>query len=344
MGMPGPIPEEFCRDECWAVDVPNKTSRGVGDTFHKISHATGIERVVELVGGCSGCGERKEFLNRLVPYTATGDSVREVRNVCDVPVASNFTGPVVRNLMMYLYPIRQHEVWRWNIEQIRRRLPLFNGKRIITVATDHATNTADEAQEAFGDERIDKWIIERNDPARWEMLGLPRMLSYCHSCDPNEITFYCHGKGVQGPAHVSDPHFLEQPRAKWATTMYESCLDYMPLVEKALESHTFAGSFKRKMNHGVKPFWSTWHFAGTFYWFRNAKLFSNPKWAVFDKSWYGAETYPGQLVGWYQAANLFGEHAPIQYTVESWRDVIDPAWAAWKEANKEHHRPCTIQS
>lgn len=354
VGIPGAIPESFCAADCWVVNRPNEKSRGVGDTIHKALHVTGIDNVVSAVSsvigsGCGGCGDRKELLNRILPYTPAGDRVDETRVVCDSVSRSDavpFAGPVRRNLMMYIYPLRQFGVWRWNVAQIRQRLPLFNGRKIITIATDHATDSAEDVQAAFGadSERIDSWIIDRNDPARWEMLGLPRMLSYCHSCDPHDITFYCHAKGVQGPAHVDDPGFSDQPRAKWARVMYESCLDYMPLVELALERHTFAGSFKRRMTHGERPYRSSWHFAGTFYWFRNASLFSIPHWHVFDQQWYGAETWPGQLVGWYQAAGLFGSHAPIQYLAESWRDVIDPAWAAWKEANREHHRPCTIRS
>lgn len=336
----GPIPPGYC-DRCQWRNLPQINERGVGDTVHSILHRTGVDRIVEAIGGCGGCGERKELLNRLLPYASGGDQA--VNHVHCNHRETAISDPR-RNLMMYLYPIAQHEVWRWNIKQIRQRMPLFNGKRIVTIATDEATNSADEVVSEFGDERIDEWIIGRNDPARWEMMGLPRMLSYCHSSDPNEITFYCHGKGVQGPAHVTDPLLREQPRIKWATVMYESCLDYMPLVERALERHTFAGSFKRRMTHGEKPFRSSWHFAGTFYWFRNCKLFGLPHWNVFNQQWYGAETYPGQLVGWYQAAGLFGSHAPIQYLVESWRDVIDPAWEAWKEANREYHQPCTIPS
>jgi hypothetical protein len=239
--------------------------------------------------------------------------------------------------MMYIYPIRQHEVWRWNIEQIRQRMHLFNGKRIVAVMTDHATNSVDEVQAAFCDERIDAWVVGRNDPTRWEMQGLPRMMEYVYSCDPNEITFYCHAKGVQGPAHVTDPLLCEQPRIKWATAMYGACLDDMPFVEKQLETHTFAGAFKRRMVHGEPPYRSSWHFAGTFYWFRNARLFALPNWHHFDHQWYGAETYPGQLVGWGQAAGLFCDHPPVLYLPEAWTWQVDAMWEQWKR----EHGLCT---
>jgi len=44
-------------------------SRGLGDTIHKFTSATGIKKVVDKVskGGC-GCGERRDSLNRVFPY------------------------------------------------------------------------------------------------------------------------------------------------------------------------------------------------------------------------------------------------------------------------------------
>ncbi len=44
-------------------------SRGLGDTIHNFTSATGIKKVVDRVskGGC-GCGERRDSLNRVFPY------------------------------------------------------------------------------------------------------------------------------------------------------------------------------------------------------------------------------------------------------------------------------------
>lgn len=49
-----------------------KKSRGLGDTIEKITKATGIKAVVDLVsevtGKDCGCAKRKEQLNELIPY------------------------------------------------------------------------------------------------------------------------------------------------------------------------------------------------------------------------------------------------------------------------------------
>jgi hypothetical protein len=51
---------------------PSMPSRGLGDTIAKLTHATGIDKVVKAVtknrpGGC-GCAGRQAALNRAVPY------------------------------------------------------------------------------------------------------------------------------------------------------------------------------------------------------------------------------------------------------------------------------------
>ena len=47
-------------------------SRGLGDTIEKITTATGIKKVVdtisEITGVPCGCSEKKEALNKLIPY------------------------------------------------------------------------------------------------------------------------------------------------------------------------------------------------------------------------------------------------------------------------------------
>jgi hypothetical protein len=48
------------------------TSRGLGDTIHKVTSVTGIKKVVDTVakatGKDCGCNKRKDALNRAFPY------------------------------------------------------------------------------------------------------------------------------------------------------------------------------------------------------------------------------------------------------------------------------------
>lgn len=59
----------------WRPSAVHAKSRGLGDTIAKITHATGIDIMVDYVsekvtgkkGGC-GCKARQEKLNQIVPY------------------------------------------------------------------------------------------------------------------------------------------------------------------------------------------------------------------------------------------------------------------------------------
>jgi len=49
-----------------------KKSKGLGDTIEKITTATGIKKIVDVVSNAvkkdCGCKAKKETLNRLFPY------------------------------------------------------------------------------------------------------------------------------------------------------------------------------------------------------------------------------------------------------------------------------------
>jgi hypothetical protein len=48
-------------------------SKGLGDTIEKITKATGIKKVVDLLIDDCGCDERKEKLNKKYPYEKTNE-------------------------------------------------------------------------------------------------------------------------------------------------------------------------------------------------------------------------------------------------------------------------------
>jgi len=42
-------------------------SRGLGDSIHKVTKATGITKLIGK-SGCGGCGRRRTTLNKMFPY------------------------------------------------------------------------------------------------------------------------------------------------------------------------------------------------------------------------------------------------------------------------------------
>lgn len=63
--------EYYAKGVYKVVDIPEK-SKGLGDTIEKITKATGIkwavDKISEAVGKDCGCEQRKQTLNKLVPY------------------------------------------------------------------------------------------------------------------------------------------------------------------------------------------------------------------------------------------------------------------------------------
>lgn len=43
-------------------------SKGLGDTVAKITHATGIAKIVKIITPNCRCDERQEWLNQKIPY------------------------------------------------------------------------------------------------------------------------------------------------------------------------------------------------------------------------------------------------------------------------------------
>lgn len=52
--------------------MPNRSSRGLGDTIEKVTHRTGVAWIVtnvaEMFGIDCGCDKRREFLNKVFAY------------------------------------------------------------------------------------------------------------------------------------------------------------------------------------------------------------------------------------------------------------------------------------
>lgn len=324
----GIVAEEYCRKHCDVFNLPVLHPQGLGDTVHQVTHALGVDRLVHAAIGECDCAERKAWLNRLLPYAPPADVP-----ACPEPPPGRlpFSGPVVRNLMMHIYPVRENQFWRWNVDQMLQRLHLFNGVRAIAIALGPETDDAETVQRAFDGHCINKWIIEPNEVALREVQTWPRLMASVFSCDPNAITFSCHAKGVRGGRSYDDPGIARRdPTSLWAQCMYETCLDGHRIAEQLLETHTFAGSLKcRGVWGGPGRYRASWHYAGTFYWFRNARLFSQPDWSDIEPAWYATETYPGTRVGWGQAGCIFGEHAGSPYDAETWERLL-PLWEQWR--------------
>jgi hypothetical protein len=116
--------------------------------------------------------------------------------------------------------------------------------------------------------------------------------------------------------------------------LWSANLDYWPVVNGLLQEYPVAGAFK-KVGHGFEGSASTWHWSGSFGWFRSAELFRR-SWRHQDSAWWSIESYPGLHYRPEEAGCVF--HEGRVPDLDMYRlDYVERAereFAAWKEANR----------
>lgn len=228
-----------------------------------------------------------------------------------------------RNLIMHVYPRACHPHWRRSVAHLVARFDQFTGRRIVSVAYDTGTDTPDMVKDAFGACEIE--IVAVRNSRLQEVESFPRLLEEV-SREPG-ITFYCHSKGCTHCSPFSASHI-------WCDAMAEVCLDYPQLIDCALTESDICGAFRSTMQiMGANS--PPWHFAGTWYWFRNDALFTRD-WRNVDPLLWGAESYPGRIFPMERGRCLFFDHAETTHLYDPafWDKAITPGLANWRRAMK----------
>lgn len=227
-----------------------------------------------------------------------------------------------RALTYHVWPTMRSDCWRWNVEQLSRRAGLFNGPKVLGVAIDETTHSADEVvrHAAAGGLTFDRVIVVRNNPKLREVVTFRPMLEAIGmpSRDPGLVVFSAHAKGTQ----YEDGSFTRD----WTELMYRSCLDYWPLVEQHLRHALFTGSFRE---FGLLGKWKDWAYSGTFYWWRAAEIAKREWWAV-DNWFAGSESWPGKLCDPRETRCLFLNDNRRLYDAEYFDGTVRPAWVTWQ--------------
>ena len=239
---------------------------------------------------------------------------------------------VIRNLLFHIGPFKGNGTWQRNVEQLRRRMNLFNGRRVVAIVTGGNLDHPDDVKRAFGGD-VSDYIVVPNNPSLREVATFTSLLERVQSVATNEVTFHAHAKGVQHPVNAS---VTVHP---WTDVMYETCLDYWPMVERLLLSHPCAGSFKK-----IGRFFSgdgsqsAWHYSGTFFWTRSCMTF-NRDWRKIDLIRFGSEAWPGLHFDIQAAAAIFYEGNGYDlYLMDFWKGTILPAYEKWKVAHASERR------
>lgn len=284
------------------------------------------------------CGSCKGGMEQEVPLYACTKKVlcsisQKVANVeccatCPEYVSvDNYNRSVIRHLAYHIAPFSGNGTWQRNIQQLRKRMDLFNGRRVVAIVTGPQLDSPDLVKQELGGD-VAEYIVMPNRPTLREVITFLPLLERVQSIEPNEVTFYAHAKGVTRPVNEG---VTVHP---WTDLMYETCLDYWPLVEDILRDYAAAGSFK-KVGNGFSGSRSSWHYSGTFFWIRNSILFQKQAWREVDQQWWGNESWLGLHLRPEEAGCIF--HQGVVPTLDlysmDYLKQVQKEYEVWKE----HH-------
>jgi len=239
----------------------------------------------------------------------------------------------VRNLIYHVYPLRKNNEWIRNLQQLRRRLHLFNGKRVVAVATAPNLDHPDFVAAVLG--KNVEYLICPNDPRLREVQTFLPLLQAVRSTTNHEATFYAHTKGC------SQHHDLNRDTLLairyWRNRMYHELLDHYPTIFCALADYAAAGCFKINVSQQTPPLMTSptgltsgdWHFAGTYFWFRHDRIFRDPHWSEIGDDPFAAEMWLGKLLDPPEAKSVYqpwpedNHPHPCLYDPEAHEDPIE---------------------
>ena len=254
------------------------------------------------------------------------------------PLASESIGST-RHLLYFVCPLHNGGIWQRNVAALKQRIGLFNGRRIVAIATGNPIrkrgirpanlDSPDMVINEFGDSGCEFQIVQ-NDRRLGEVVAWRQLWERVLPGGSDDVTFYGHAKGVTRQIHPTV--------SRWTEILYETCLDYWPLVQQQLREFPVTGSFK-KLGYCFPGVPSTFHYSGTFVWYRNADLASR-NWTAPPRQWAGTEALPGIIFKPEEGGELFhSAYGTVLncYSVDYMTRVIEPEYLKWQEANG-HHR------
>jgi len=222
------------------------------------------------------------------------------------------------NLIYHVCPYADSDVWRSNVEEIVRRWPIFNGKKVIAISTGKDMASVETVKKAFG--HTDCEFLEvPNSRSKRENASFALLMDRVRSTAPNEATFYAHAKGVTTIGDAAGVQY-------WRNGMYHTLLD-QPAV-KLLNTFPFVGTHRTPAQatfpDGITK--SCWHFAGTYWWFRNRDVFGRKDWReMIPPGGWGVEAYPAILYpDPAQVACVWMDNAVRPYDVDTYKlKIVD---------------------
>lgn len=269
----------------------------------KYGECTRERRGPDVAGCCKGCALFEPAPEPpAAPTNFCGEALRaklaeRKRSVIESQAYGRPQRPAIerRNLIYYLLPLYHPDgVWQWHVEQLRKHLHLFNGRRVVWIAAKPdgdnslAIEPAAKVRAAFGDDAASIEFIEQpNDPTLWERAAFLELLSRVASPAANEATFYFHAKGVR--------RAKQDAIRPWCEEIYRHNLGRCDDAMEALRYWSCAGIARgiTDADRGRKGSHIGWQFAGTGWWFRHDAIFTLPDWREVIVHSHAVEWYLG---------------------------------------------------
>jgi len=221
------------------------------------------------------------------------------------------------NLIYHVCPLRKNEVWRRNVRQLRQRLRIFNGRKIVAVVLGDDMEPCSSVRDEFGHDGHDIELLQLpNDPELRETATFLQLLEEVVSLDEAEATFYAHTKGNSTRDNALGAEY-------WRNAMYHHLLDHVNVCRDLLLRHPCVGTHKIVWPSTMRsPFPNrlsvgNWMFAGTFFWFRHDAVFGHPNWHEVPHDRYGAEAWLSTLFEPDEAATVFQPWPASEYPMPS---------------------------
>jgi hypothetical protein len=198
---------------------------------------------------------------------------------------------MIRDLIYHICPLLDNDIWIRNVEQLLARFHVFNGRKVIAIATGERMHSPDMVMGLFRGHDMVRFMKVPNDRNLREVASFPLLLDAVETENENVACFYAHTKGNSTVDSVEGATY-------WRNVMYLKLLDEWQDRMKDLEAGAAAvgthligwpkgtrSPYPSRLMHGQ------WMFAGTFFWFRSARIFTHPDWRQVPRDRYGAEAW-----------------------------------------------------
>jgi len=296
-------------------------------------HCLHLGRRVEYRPGCGGW-KCRHVCEKGHPEAVPGGNCQTCPDYeSDDPAFAPIGG--VRHCLFYVLPAAGNGVWQRNVDQLKARTGLFNGRRVVAVAEGPRPSFAPlDPVSAVADRLGDGWEVVpvQHDPKLREMVAWDALWGRVRDHGPGDVCWFLHAKGVSKPVNSGVTVH------KWTDAMWTTVCDYGPLVRELLQTYPIVGSFK-KLGAGFGGSRSAWHYSGTFYVVRLADFWARDPMGRADRTWFGSESYPGVVYAQHEGGVLFCERTIGKmnlYLMNHWRPV-EKELTQWKADHARHY-------